>query len=80
MAHQPGVNTGPIALAFSTCHYARWIVPIHASVAFGTGTYLVFASSFTYVVVAYQPFAISLLTCNTTTRLAFAATFPLFAG
>ena len=68
------------ALAFSTYHSAPWIVPVLASVPFGTGTYFIFTSSFTYIVVAYRPLAASALACNTTMRTAFAAAFPLFAG
>jgi len=68
------------ALGFSTYHSAPWIVPVLASVPFGTGTYFIFTSSFTYIVVAYRPLAASALACNTTMRTAFAAAFPLFAG
>lgn len=68
------------ALAFSTYHSVPWIVPVLASVPFGTGTYFIFTSSFTYIVVAYRPLAASALACNTTMRTAFAAAFPLFAG
>ena len=68
------------ALAFSTYRSAPWIVPVLASVPFGTGTYFIFTSSFTYIVVAYRPLAASALAYNTTMRTAFAAAFPLFAG
>lgn len=57
----------------------HWIVPVLASVPFGTGTYFIFTSSFTYIVVAYRPMAASALACNTTMRTSFAAAFPLFA-
>jgi len=67
-------------LAFSTYRSVHWIVPVLASIPFGTGTYFIFTSSFTYIVVAYRPFAAFALACNTTMRTSFAAAFPLFAG
>jgi len=73
----------PVALlwlALSTYRSVHWIVPVLASVPFGTGTYFIFTSSFTYIVVAYRPLAASALACNATMRTAFAAAFPLFAG
>ena len=66
-------------LALSTLRGVHWIVPVLASVPFGTGTYFIFTSSFTYIVVAYRPMAASALACNTTMRTSFAAAFPLFA-
>ncbi|KAI9451097.1 MFS general substrate transporter [Russula earlei] len=73
----------PLALlwfALSTFRSVHWIVPVLASVPFGTGTYFIFTSSFTYIVVAYRPIAASALASNTTMRTSFAAAFPLFAG
>jgi len=67
-------------LAFTTHRSVHWSVPVLASVPFGTGTYFIFTSSFTYIVVAHRPIAAFALTCNTTTRTTFAAAFPLFAG
>ncbi len=67
-------------LALSTHSGVHWIVPVLASVPFGTGTYFIFTSSFTYIIVAYRPMAASALACNTTMRTSFAAAFPLFAG
>jgi hypothetical protein len=67
-------------LAFSTYRGVHWIVPVLASVPFGTGTFFIFTSSFTYIVVAYRPIAAFALACNTTMRTSFAAAFPLFAG
>lgn len=67
-------------LALSTHSGVPWIVPVLASVPFGTGTYFIFTSSFTYIVVAYRSMAASALACNTTMRTSFAAAFPLFAG
>ena len=69
-----------IWLALSTHSGVPWIVPVLASVPFGTGTYFIFTSSFTYIVVAYRPVAASALASNTTMRTSFAAAFPLFAG
>jgi len=67
-------------LAFTTYRGVHWIVPVLASVPFGTGTYFIFTSSFTYIVVAHRSIASFALTCNTTMRTTFAAAFPLFAG
>jgi len=67
-------------LALSTHSGVHWIVPVLASVPFGTGTYFIFTSSFTYIVVAYRPMAAIAMACNTTMRTSFAAAFPLFAG
>jgi hypothetical protein len=69
-----------LALAFSTHRSAPWIVPVLASIPFGMGTYFIFTSSFTYIVVAYRPLAASALAYNAAMRTAFAAAFPLFAG
>ena len=66
-------------LAFSTYRSVHWIVPILASIPFGTGTYFIFTSSFTYIVVAHRSFASFALACNSTMRSTFAAAFPLFA-
>lgn len=66
-------------LAFTTYKYIHWIAPIIASVPFGTGTYFVFTSSFTYLVVAYRPIAASAMASNSAMRATFAAAFPLFA-
>ncbi|KAH9020531.1 MFS general substrate transporter [Lactarius deliciosus] len=67
-------------LAFTTYRGIHWVVPVLASVPFGTGTYFIFTSSFTYIVVAHRSIASFALTCNTTMRTTFAAAFPLFAG
>ena len=66
-------------LAFTTYSHVHWIAPIIASVPFGTGTYFVFTSSFTYLVVAYRPIAASAMASNSVMRASFAAAFPLFA-
>ncbi|TFY74495.1 hypothetical protein EWM64_g9517, partial [Hericium alpestre] len=49
------VPIGLYWLAFTTYRHVHWIVPIIASIPFGTGTYFVFTSVFTYLVVAYRP-------------------------
>ncbi|KAH9053374.1 MFS general substrate transporter [Lactarius vividus] len=59
-------------LAFTTYRGIHWIVPVLASVPFGTGTYFIFTSSFTYIVVAHRSIASFALTCNTTMRTTFA--------
>ncbi|KAI0283758.1 major facilitator superfamily domain-containing protein [Russula brevipes] len=73
------VSLSLFSLAFTTYQHIHWIAPIIASVPFGTGTYFVFTSSFTYLVVAYRPIAASALASNSAMRSTFAAVFPLFA-
>ena len=80
---QVGAVLAPIGLfwlAFTTTRDVHWIVPILATVPFGTATYFIFTSSMTYIVDAYQSAAVSALTCNAAMRTIFAAAFPLFAG
>jgi hypothetical protein len=48
-----------VPLALLTYHSAPWIMPILASIPFGTGIYLIFMSSFTYIIAAYRPHAVS---------------------
>ena len=67
-------------LAFTTYRGVPWIVPIIASVPFGTGIVFIFTSVFTYLVVAYRPIAASAMAANAAVRTSFAAAFPLFAG
>ena len=67
-------------LAFTTYQSVPWIVPIIASVPFGTGILWCFTSTFAYLVVAYRPIAASAMAANTFLRTTFAAAFPLFAG
>jgi len=66
-------------LAFTTYKHIHWIAPIIASVPFGTGAYLVFTSSFTYLVIAYRPIAASAMASNIAMRGTIASAFPLFA-
>jgi len=66
--------------AFTTYPHVHWIVPIIASVPFGTGTFFAFTSTFTYLVTAYRPIAASAMAGNSALRSSFAAAFPLFAG
>jgi hypothetical protein len=73
------VSISLFCLAFTTYKHVHWIAPIVASVPFGTGTYFVFTSSFTYLVVAYRPIAASAMASNSVMRSTFAAVFPLFA-
>ncbi|KAJ7734792.1 major facilitator superfamily domain-containing protein [Mycena maculata] len=82
MAQAGGVMV-PLSLywfAFSTYPQVHWIVPILASIPFGTGIFFVFTATFTYVVTAYRPIAASAMASNSVMRLASAAAFPLFAG
>ncbi|KAJ8463171.1 hypothetical protein ONZ45_g17678 [Pleurotus djamor] len=74
------VPVGLYWLAFTTYPSIHWIVPIIASVPFGSGIYFVFTSTFTYLVTAYRPIAASAMASNSALRSAFAAVFPLFAG
>ncbi|KAJ7467091.1 major facilitator superfamily domain-containing protein [Mycena latifolia] len=66
--------------AFTTYPHVHWIVPIIASVPFGSGVFFVFTATFTYLVTAYRPIAASAMAANSAMRSAFAAAFPLFAG
>ncbi|KAF9531277.1 major facilitator superfamily domain-containing protein [Crepidotus variabilis] len=74
------IPLGLIWLAFTTYKGVPWIIPIIASIPFGTGTFFVFTSTFTYLVVAYRPIAASAMAANSALRSSFAAAFPLFAG
>ncbi|KIK64384.1 hypothetical protein GYMLUDRAFT_161095 [Collybiopsis luxurians FD-317 M1] len=67
-------------LSFTTYASVPWIVPIIASIPFGTGLYYVFTAVFTYLVTAYRPLAASAMAGNTAMRCTFAAIFSLFAG
>ncbi|KAI0301207.1 major facilitator superfamily domain-containing protein [Multifurca ochricompacta] len=67
-------------LAFSTYHGEHWVVPVLASVPFGTGTYFIFTSSFTYIVIAYRPIATFALASNTAMRTSFAALSRFLPG
>ena len=66
-------------LAFTTYPHVHWIVPIIASIPFGTGMLFAFTSTFTYLVTAYRPIAASAMASNSALRSLFAAVFPLFA-
>ncbi|KAJ7902327.1 MFS general substrate transporter [Mycena leptocephala] len=66
--------------AFTTYPHVHWIVPILASIPFGTGIFFAFTATFTYLVTAYRPIAASAMAANSALRSAFAAAFPLFAG
>ena len=72
----------PISLfwfAFTSYPSVHWIVPIIASIPFGTGVVLTFASVFQYLVKAYPMYAASAMSSNTFERCVFASVFPLFA-
>lgn len=80
---QVGAVLVPVSLywlAFTTYPHVHWIVPIIASVPFGTGILYCFTSTFTYLVTAYRPIAASAMAANTFVRTSFAAAFPLFAN
>lgn len=66
-------------LAFTTYPHVHWIVPIIASVPFGTGILFCFAAMFTFLVTAYRPIAASAMAANTFVRTVSASAFPLFA-
>ena len=72
----------PISLfwfAFTSYPTVHWIVPIIASIPFGTGLVLTYASVFQYLVRAYPMYAASAMSSNTFERCIFACVFPLFA-
>ncbi|KAF8659474.1 hypothetical protein AX16_001841 [Volvariella volvacea WC 439] len=73
------VPLGLYWLAFTTYPHIHWIVPIIASIPFGSGIYFVYTSTFTYLVTAYRPIAASAMASNSAMRSSFAAVFPLFA-
>ncbi|KAJ7092077.1 MFS general substrate transporter [Mycena belliarum] len=80
---QAGGILVPLSLywfAFTTYPHVHWIVPIIASIPFGTGMFFAFTATFTYLVTAYRPIAASAMASNSFMRTAFAAVFPLFAG
>lgn len=71
----------PISLfwfAWTSKPNVHWIVPIIASVPFGTGYLLIFTSILLYLIDTYTIFAASALAANTVMRAAFGAAFPLF--
>ncbi|GFZ43119.1 hypothetical protein JCM24511_00837 [Saitozyma sp. JCM 24511] len=71
----------PISLfwfAWTSKPDVHWIVPIIASVPFGTGYLLIFTSILLYLIDTYTIFAASALAANTVMRAAFGAAFPLF--
>ncbi|KAF8609430.1 MFS general substrate transporter [Ceratobasidium sp. AG-I] len=74
------VPIGLFWIAFTTPKSVHWIVPILGSVPFGTGVVYVFTSVFTFLVVAYRPYAASAMAGNSFLRSAFAAAFPLISG
>ncbi|KDR77915.1 hypothetical protein GALMADRAFT_244882 [Galerina marginata CBS 339.88] len=74
------VPIGLFWIAFTTYRSVPWVVPIIASVPFGSGIYFVFTSTFSYLVTAYRPIAASAMASNSAMRSIFAAAFPLFAG
>lgn len=77
--HWRTIIPGLFWLAFTTYPHVHWVVPIIASVPFGSGIYFVFTSTFTYLVTAYRPIAASAMASNSAVRSTFAAVFPLFA-
>ncbi|KAG8737111.1 hypothetical protein FRC10_008578, partial [Ceratobasidium sp. 414] len=74
------VPVGLFWMAFTTPKSVHWIVPILGSIPFSTGTVYVFTSVFTFLVVAYRPYAASAMAGNSFLRSAFAAIFPLVSG
>jgi len=78
-----GAILAPIGLfwlAFTTYPSVHWIVPIIAAIPFGTGVIFIFTSVFTFLVVAYRPYAASAMAGNSFLRSTFAAAFPLISG
>lgn len=58
----------------------RTLTYITVLISFGTGVVYVFTSVFTFLVVAYRPYAASAMAGNSFLRSAFAAVFPLVSG
>ncbi|GAA5922081.1 MFS transporter [Sporobolomyces koalae] len=56
----------------------HWIVPMVATIWFGTGMLFSYQSVFIYLVDAYRPAAASAMAANSAMRSSFAAAFPLF--
>ncbi|GAA6061926.1 hypothetical protein JCM10212_001494 [Sporobolomyces blumeae] len=56
----------------------HWIVPMIATVPFGTGMLFVFGSVFAYLTDAFRPAAASSMAANSALRSVLAAAFPLF--
>jgi len=73
------VPLGLFWFAFTTPHQIPWIVPMLATIPFGTGMIYGFMSMWTFLVHAYRPHAASAMAGNSFLRSAFAAGFPLFA-
>ncbi|KAG8898896.1 hypothetical protein FRB99_007077 [Tulasnella sp. 403] len=72
----------PISLfwfAFTTYRSVPWIVPMLATVPFGTGFVYAFISIWTFLVHAYRPHAASAMAGNSFMRCSFAAFFPIVA-
>ena len=74
------IPVGLFWIAFTTYPSVHWIVPIIASIPFGTGILYAFSSTFTYLITAYRPIAASALASNGFVRSCFAAAFPLFTS
>lgn len=73
----------PIGLfwfAWTSSPNVHWIVPIIASVPFGTGFLLIFTGIQLYLIDAYALFAASALASNAVLRAVFGAVFPLFSN
>jgi hypothetical protein len=73
----------PIGLfwfAWTSAPPTHWIVPIIASVPFGTGFLLIFTGMQLYLIDAYDLFAASALASNAVMRAVFGAVFPLFTA
>jgi hypothetical protein len=75
-----GTKPAPLGLfwfAFTSYPHVHWILPIIGSIFIGLGMMYAFTSVFTFLVVAYRPYAASAMAGNSFIRSAFAAAFPL---
>ncbi|KAG8996476.1 hypothetical protein FRB94_008272 [Tulasnella sp. JGI-2019a] len=73
------VPIGLFWFAFTTPHAIHWIVPMLATIPFGTGVVYAYIGIWSYLVDCYRPHAASAMAGNSFVRSAFAAVFPLFA-
>lgn len=73
----------PIGLfwfAWTSTPNIHWIVPVLASIPFGTGFLLIFTGMQLYLIDAYALYAASALASNAVLRAVSGAAFPLFTS
>ena len=82
----PSMILGGILVPFSLFIFAwtatpkiHWAVPVIFSSFFGAGYVMIFTSILLYLIDSYSLYAASAVAGNSVMRLAFGASFPLFA-